>query len=85
MYAGIKLYLENQTVATGQTIELSCDVYGTGTDNDLVYQWTNSRWQKPLAAVVMNSNNVLTIHNADVNDSGVYTTALCLMLVAITL
>ena len=75
LYAGIKLYPENQTVATGQTIELSCDIYGTGTDNDLVYQWTNSRWQSPLAAVVMNrqnSSNILRIQNANVNDSGVY-------------
>ena len=72
LYAGIKLYPENQTVPTGQTIELTCDVYSTGTDNDLVYQWTNSRWQSTPAAIEMIRHNVLRIHNADVNDSGVY-------------
>ena len=75
LYAGIKLYPKHQTVATGQTIELTCDVYGTGTDNDLVYQWTNSKWQSPSAAIEMNrqnSSNTLRIHNANVNDSGVY-------------
>ena len=75
LYAGIKLYPKNQTVATGQTIELTCDVYGTGTDNGLVYQWTNSKWQSTPAAIEMNrqnNSNMLRIHNVSVNDSGVY-------------
>lgn len=70
---GVTLHPENQTYATGQTIKLTCDVYGAGADNDLVYQlWTRSGWRSRLAPVVVNGSNTLAIRNARVNNSGVY-------------
>ena len=68
---GITVDPLNQTIATGQMIKLTCDVYGPGGD-DLMYNWTRSRWNGPSAVVVVNGSNMLTIHNANVNDSGEY-------------
>ena len=68
----------HQTNATGQTIELMCDVFGTGTDDDLVYQLIKSDpldqsgWTSLLEPVIVNGSNVLLITNASVNDNGVY-------------
>ena len=60
---------ENQTIATGQPIILVCIVNATSANN-LTYQWTKS---SPLEPVVLNgSSNMLFIHDASVNDSGVY-------------
>lgn len=67
-YIGIVLEPESQTKATGQTIELTCNVNGTSTDI-LTYQWI-IRWY--LDPVVVNGSNVLTIPNATVNNSAVY-------------
>ena len=75
------LHPENQTNATGQMIELMCDVYGTGTDDDLVYQWIKSNpldqsgWRSLPQPVVVNGSNVLLITNASINDNGVYNCA----------
>ena len=74
------LHPENRTNATGQTIELMCDVFGIDTDidDDLVYQWIKSDplgqlgWRSLLQPVVLNGSNVLPITNASVNDNGVY-------------
>ena len=71
------LHPENQTNATGQMIELMCDVFGTGTDDDLVYQWIKSDpldqsgWRSLPQPAVVNGSNVLQITNASINDNGV--------------
>ena len=72
--AGITLHPENQMNATGQTIELTCDVYGTNIANDLVYQWRNdqSGWISVPEPVAVNGSNVLSITNASVTDNGLY-------------
>ena len=55
-----------------------CDVFGTGTDDDLVYQLIKSDpldqsgWTSLLEPVVVNGSNVLPITNATVNNNGVY-------------
>ena len=86
MCAGITLHPENQTNATGQTVELTCDVYGTDTNDDLVYQWiksgrrndqsgqrnTQSGWRSLPEPVAVNGSNVLPITNATIDDSGMY-------------
>ena len=75
---GVTLHPENQTNATGHTIELACDVFGIDTDDDLVYQWIKSDpldqsgWRSLMQPVVVNDSNVLPITNASVSDNGVY-------------
>ena len=78
MCAGVTLHPENQANATGQMIELTCDIYGIDTDDDLVYQWIKSDpldqsgWTSLPEPVVVNGSNVLLITNATVNDNGLY-------------
>ena len=72
MCLGITVEPESQTKATGQTIELTCDVYGTSTDS-LMYQWIIPRQYLGFLYIdIVNGSKVLTIPNATVSDSGVY-------------
>ena len=70
LFTEVILFLENQTIATGQPIILECIVNGIYVNN-LTYQWTKSSPLKRLN-VVNDSSNMLFIHNASVNDSGIY-------------
>ena len=84
--SGITLQPENQTSATGQTIKLTCDVYGTDIANDLVYQWiksgrrsdqsgqrnAQSGWRSVSKPIIVNGSSVLQITDASIDDSGVY-------------
>ena len=84
--SGITLQPENQMNATGQTIELTCVVYGANIVNDLVYQWiksgrrsdqlgqrnTQSGWRSLSKPIIVNGSNVLSITDASIDDSGVY-------------
>jgi len=62
---GVLLKPDHQTEATGQKIELTCEVHGTSLD-DLTYQWIIP------GQVKINDSYALTIPNATVNDSGIY-------------
>jgi len=66
----IILHPENETIATGQTVVLTCEAYDTGTDN-LTYQWIKME-KNTLAQVLVHYSNHLIISNASINDSGVY-------------
>ena len=70
VHADIILHPQNETVATGQTIVLTCMVYYTGMD-DITYQWTKTEEKNVIVPLVAYDSN-LTIYDTNVNDTGMY-------------
>ena len=78
LYADATLHPQSKTIATGQTIVLTCTVHDTDTDN-LTYWWTKKGGKSALVPLVVNSSNLLMISNATVGDSGMYN---CIVLIS---
>ena len=70
VHADIILHPQNKTVATGQTIILTCTVNYTGMDN-ITYHWTKTEEKNVTVRLVAYDSN-LTIYDINVNDTGMY-------------
>ena len=68
--ADIILHPQNETVATGQTMVLTCTVNYTGMD-DITYNWTKTQGKNVIEHLVA-YDSYLTIYDTNVNDTGMY-------------